>query len=155
MSYQHLLVAVDAALDREPLLAKAQQLAKLFSARLSVVSVVVPMPVNTFSADPGMGMTLPIAMEPAFSEDTREELRRSLCAACTPLGVDDADIHLVLGNADSAILETAKALGVDLIVMGHHQHQGFLSRLFSHTDESVVGKAKCDVLAVLLPSTTS
>ncbi len=148
MPYQHLLVAVDNTEDRAPLLTKAKALASSFGARLSVVSAMAPTPINTFAGDVG-GM-LPLVVEPQWSNELRDELRKNLCAACAPHGIDDANIHLVLGIADSAILDTAKELGADLIVIGHRQHHGLFSNVFAHTDENVVGKAVCDVLAVVL-----
>ncbi len=151
MPYTHLLVAVDQSAERPALLAKAQQLAQRFSARLSVVSVLLPVPLSSYAGDIGMPMSLPMSIDPVLSQELALEARQRLLADSTPLGIADADLHIVLGNASSGIVECAEQLGADLVVIGHHPHEGFLSRLFSHTDENVAGRARCDVLAVLLP----
>ncbi len=152
MSYAHLLVAVDATEDRSALLDKAQSLASSFGARLSVLSVLPPPPVETLAADAGMGVPIlaGLATDPGWSEELREQTRQSLRCSCAPLGITEADIHLVMDHVDHAIVDKAAALGADLIVVGHHHHRGWFARLLPHTDQNVVGKAACDVLVVSL-----
>lgn len=152
MSYQHLLVAVDDREERTALIEKAQSLAKTFGARLSVLSVLPPLPAQALATDVGMGMPVManLPMESAWSNELLEQKRTQLCLACAPLGIAEQDIHLVTDQIDSGIVENAKTLGADLIVVGHHQRRGFFSKLFSHTDQDVVGKASCDVLSVAL-----
>ena len=45
------------------------------------------------------------------------------------------------------IQQVAESLKVDLIVLGHHPRHG-IAAWFSHTEESVVTRATCDVLAL-------
>ena len=152
MSYQHLLVAVDGGENCTALIAKAQTLAAGFNARLSVLSVLPPLPIGAIATDAGMGMPMvsSIGMESTWSKEVHEDTRKSLSALCTPLGIQDQDIHLVSNHIDSGILDAAKQLHADLIVVGHHPRSGWFSTLLSHTDQSVVGKATCDVLVVVL-----
>ncbi|MES2885655.1 MAG: universal stress protein [Pseudomonadota bacterium] len=152
MSYRHLLVAVDDREERTALIEKAQSLARHFGARLSVLSVMPPLPAQALGSDAGMGMPVManLPMDSAWSNELLEQRRHQLCLACAPLGIAAEDIHLVTDQIDSGIVENANALGADLIVVGHHQRRGFFSRLFSHTDQDVVGKATCDVLSVAL-----
>ena len=156
MSYQHLLVAVDNGDDRTQLISKAKQLAKDFGARLSVVSVMQPVPVEAMATDVGMGMPLVsnLGMDAQWTAALRDEMQKGLTAACAPLGIQPENVHLVTDTIDAGVLGTAQRLGVDLIVLGHHQHQGFFARLFSHTDQQVVGKARCDVLTVALEASS-
>lgn len=152
MSYQHLLVAVDDSDERTALIAKAQSLAKHFGARLSVLSVMFPLPAQAMATDVGMGMPVManLPVDGVWSDELREQRRIQLASTCAPLGIAERDIHLVTDNIDSGIIENAKTLGADLIVVGHHQRRGFFSKLFSHTDQDVVGKATCDVLTIAL-----
>ncbi len=152
MSYQHLLVAVDTTEDRAALIAKARALSQRFGARLSVLSVMLPMPVGAIAGDAGMGLPMlaPLEVEAGWLKELRDEMRQGLTAACTPLGIPDSDIHLVTDHIDSGILETARRLQVDLIVVGHHQRSGWFSKLFAHTDQTIVGKTVCDVLVIAL-----
>jgi universal stress protein A len=61
--------------------------------------------------------------------------------------VPQASARVVPGGAASEILRQSQELKADLIVIGHQQRRG-LAALFSHTDESVVHRAPCDVLAL-------
>lgn len=152
MSYQHLLVAVDHREERKALIEKSQTLAGHFGARLSVLSVLPPLPAQALATDVGMGMPVvaDLASDSGWSNELLEQRRSQLCLACAPLGIAAQDIHLVIDQIDSGIIESASALGADLIVVGHHQRRGFFSKLFSHTDQDVVGKAVCDVLTIAL-----
>lgn len=53
-----------------------------------------------------------------------------------------------MGRAPSEILDTAKALGADLIVMGTHGHTGLKHVLLGSTAERVLRQAACPVLTV-------
>ena len=152
MTYQHLLVAVDGNENCTALITKAQGLAAQFKARLSVLSVLPPLPIGAIAPDAGMGMPMMSSpgMEANWSKEMHEDLRRSLSAVCKPLGIADQDIHLVTDHIDSGIVDAAKQLQADLIVVGHHPRSGWFAALLSHTDQSVVGKTKCDVLVVVL-----
>ena len=51
------------------------------------------------------------------------------------------------GGVVAEILRLSAELNIDLIVIGHQQRRG-LSALFSHTDESIVHRAPCDVMVL-------
>ncbi len=154
MTYQHLLVAVDTSEHMSALISKAQTLAKELGSRLSVLSVLVPMPIDVMPADIGLSITTPTAIDPLWYEKMREQAQAGLTAICTPLGIAETQIHLVMGSATSGILDSARELDADLVVIGHRQHQG-ISGWFTHTDEKVVGRAVCDVLTIMLESTAA
>lgn len=147
MTYQHLLVAVDTGEHRTELIRRAQQLARGFGAKLSVLSVLPPMPMEIMPADIGMPVTM--AADADWHDKLAADARARLKETCSELGIADADIRLLRGIPDTGILDTAKDLAADLIVIGHRQHTGIAS-WFSHTEENVVGKAHCDVLTVAL-----
>lgn len=58
-----------------------------------------------------------------------------------------AAARVVPGGAVGEILRQSQELKADLIVIGHQQRRG-LAALFSHTDESVVHRAPCDVMVL-------
>ncbi len=152
MSYKHLLVAVDATEDRGALLNKAHALAKTFNSRLSVLSVMLPPLVDSLAVDAGMGVPVlsGLAADPSWAVQLRARMHQSLSASCAPLGIAESDIHLVVNHIDHGILDSARDLKADLIVIGHHHHKGWFARLLAHTDQSVIGKATCDVLVMAL-----
>jgi nucleotide-binding universal stress UspA family protein len=71
------------------------------------------------------------------------------------LGVPELGMALTSTMIDSMIsdliLQTAKDLGADLIVMGTHGRRGFTRALLGSVTESVVRSAACPVLTVRRP----
>ena len=139
--YRHILVAVEADEEADGLLARARELARLFSAELSVLNVVEPMPMD-LNGDLGV---IPMNLD----GEMREQARHTLQPLCAAHGLEPARLRIELGQITGTILAVAEELGADLIVLGHHPVRGFAA-LFSHTDKGVVSKAHCDVLAVAL-----
>lgn len=139
--YRHILVAVEADEEARRLLARAVELAQQFGAELTVLHVVEPMPLN-INGDLGV-------MPMDLSSESIEQARRWLSPICAAAALEPARLRIELGSITHTILSTAKDLGIDLILIGHHRQRG-LAALFSHTDQGVVSKAGCDVLAVAL-----
>lgn len=140
-AYRHILVAVEADEEARRLLARATELAQTFKAELTVLHVVEPMPLN-LNGDLGV-MPLDLTAE------VTEQAQRWLTPICAAFAIEPARLRIELGPITHTILEVAGKLGADLILIGHHRQRG-LAALFSHTDQGVVSKATCDVLAVAL-----
>lgn len=141
-AYQHILAAVDLDSHGSRVLDHACALAKLFGARLSVLHVVEFIPMDS-------GDALMIAT-PDLNRQLVEQARQQVDALCQRCGISVDSAQVVQGAASGEIKRMAGDKGVDLIVIGHHPRRG-LAALFSHTDEHVVQRAPCDVLAVRLP----
>lgn len=139
--YQHILVAVPANDDGRRLLIRAHALAQRFRAKLSIVHVVEYLPV-----DAGNGMMLPPG---DMSGEMIEQARELIHGWCTELELDPTTIHVIVDNVKTGIVQQAERYAADLIVLGHHRHKG-LSALFNHTEEGVLSRAACDVLAVAI-----
>lgn len=73
------------------------------------------------------------------AERTAEMMRRA--------GLD-AEAVAVPGEADQAIVDTARDKGADLIVLGSHGRTGFGKVLMGSVSERVVTRAECPVLVV-------
>ena len=140
-AYTHLLAAI--ALDEhgQTVIERAQKLAALFNARLSIVHVVEYIPLET-------GEAL-MAAPPDLSAQLQQQAQQQLQQQCARLGLDDATLHITSGGVASEVHRLADELGVDLIVVGHHPRHGWLS-LFSRTEEDVLQRARCDVMALCL-----
>ena len=78
-----------------------------------------------------------------------EQAREQLGAYCDELDIPRSQLRVVVGAVTGEILRLQKELVADLIVIGHHPRSG-LSALFSHTDDGVLTRACCDVLALNL-----
>lgn len=141
-TYQHLLAAI--ALDEhgEGVARRAAALAAQCGARLSVVHVVEYIPLETGEAL----MAAPPDLATQLQQQAEARLRE-LCARCA-LHVEA--IRVVSGGVAAEINRAAREFDADLIVVGHHPRHG-LAALFSHTEEDVVQRARCDVLTVCLP----
>lgn len=142
--YQHVLAAVDLDAAGGRVLQRAATLAKGFGARLSVVHVV-----EYVSLDTGEAL---IATPVDLSSQMTEQATQQLHALCAAQGIDPAVSRVLSGPVTLEILHAAGDLNVDLIVLGHQPRRGFFARLLSHTDESVVSRAPCDVLALAIPA---
>ncbi|MEQ1439607.1 universal stress protein [Fontimonas sp. SYSU GA230001] len=140
-TYQHLLAAI--ALDEhgEGVALRAKALAAAFAARLSIVHVVEYIPLET-------GEAL-MAAPPDLASQLQRQAELRLKDLCERHGLGDAQLRVASGGVAAEIHRAARELGADLIVVGHHPRHG-LSALFSHTEEDVVQRARCDVLAVCL-----
>lgn len=141
MTYQHLLAAIAIDEHGEGVAQRAKALAAQFGARLSIVHVVEYIPLET-------GEAL-MAAPPDLAAQLQEQARTRLHELSVRLGLDDAQLRVASGGVAAEIHRAAKELGADLIVVGHHPRHG-LSALFSHTEEDVLQRARCDVLAVCL-----
>ena len=155
MHYRHLLLAVDNGPDSNALLTKAAESATAFKARLSLLSVLPPAVLGA-AMPPDLGVPLatvgPEGLQ--WSAEQQELTRMDLVSRAAPFGVSAGDVHVIVGSTPGAITDTAQEIAVDLIVVGHHP-QSWFAGLFGSTDQSVLGKAHCDVLAVHLPKVTS
>ena len=138
-SYQHILVAVELTEDGERVLARARDLSGTFGARLSIVHAVQYVPM-----DPAENL-LVTSME--ISQQLEKQAQQRLLEMCKQAAIPTESAQVVSGSAVAEILRVAKELSVDLIVIGHHSRRG-LASLFSYTDENVVHRAPCDVLAL-------
>lgn len=137
--YRHILVAIEPDAAGKRLLRRAKSLAQRFEARLSVLHVV-----EYVLLDAGDGIGLP---PPDLTDPLTLQLREQLLLWCGEFGIEPAALHVVIDSIKNGIVSHAERHGIDLIIVGHHRRQG-LSALFSHTEEGVMSRARCDVLAV-------
>ena len=67
-------------------------------------------------------------------------------------GLVDFCVHMRIGRDYLKILEFAKEIQADLIVLGRHGHSALENVIFGNVTEKVVRKANCPVLVVPLPA---
>lgn len=142
MNYQHILAAVALDGHGETVLRKAQAFAKRFDARLSVLHVLEYIPLESGEAL----MAAPADLSLQLAQQAEQQLQQ-LCARCD---LPATAGRVVSGNVPREVARAVEELGADLIVIGHHPRQGWLAGLFNHTEENVVQRAPCDVLALAL-----
>ncbi len=153
---KNILVPIDFSTVTERVLEQARELAKAFGAQIHIVHVrevppqlptsplgygalgmpeMVPGPVPQVIAQP---------IEPNESEKRRlEEWKAEMERA----GLE-AKLHEPLGNVVDEILECARTLKIDGIVMGRHGHGAMYNLLVGSVTEGVLKRAKCPVVLV-------
>ncbi len=85
-------------------------------------------------------------------EESRQAIQRKIeesCLARLPRGIQ-CQVEIRDGADAPTILEFARSLRIDLIIIGRHGHGGVSKTLFGGVAEKIVRKADCPVLVVPL-----
>lgn len=140
--YTNILLAVelDPKGDARPI-AEAQELKTHYNAKLSVVHVVEHL--SNYGAAYGVSAGVDI------EEILVKEAQNSIQSLGKRLVLPPENLLVKVGPATQVIIDTAKELGVDLIVLGSHGRHG-IRLLLGSTANGVLHGAHCDVLAVRL-----
>ena len=141
-NYQHILLAVDLSEEAHHVAAKAQTLAGLYAAELSIVHVIEPVSF-TYGGD------IPLDFS-GIQEEIRRQAEEQLNKLALSLDIDQERQHLLMGRPETEIHNLAKEVAADLIVVGSHGRHG-LALIFGSTANGVLHGASCDVLAVRVP----
>lgn len=139
-AYKHILLATDLSPECSAVADRAAELARQYSARLSLVHVVEYVAME-YAGD--LIMPEDLDLEGKLVTHAEQELTR----LASHLGVPQADRHVEQGSTKREILRVAEQNGVDLIVIGSHGRHG-LALLLGSTANAVLHGAGCDVLAV-------
>jgi nucleotide-binding universal stress UspA family protein len=145
MTFQTLLVPIDFSGHSGAALDLAIELARPAQGRIHLLHA-YEIPLGTL---PPYGVTLPESM----LVDVRDAAARRIEKAARK--VEDAGLecntHVLHAPAADAIVEAARTLSVDLIVMGTRGLTGFKHALLGSVAERVVRTAPCPVLTVRAP----
>lgn len=136
-NYAHILVPTDFSKPSEVAAARGAELAKRYSARLSVLHVVDYVPPGYVRVD------VPEASE----EKLVERAGKTLSDWIKRVQIAPDNVWIEIGPAKRQIIDKAKKERVDLIVMGTHG-QGGLTLLLGSTTTAVMHEAPCDILTV-------
>ena len=147
MAIKRILVPIDLSANSLAGLDYAVELAKTLRAELDVLYVVEPLyyAMSEFAA-PAVGELLEEQRRSSRAELTRIEQRY---ARKVPLRVLQQ-----VGTAHQTVVDTAKRLKADLIVMATHGRTGVSHLLLGSVAERVVRAAGCPVLTVRPPRTS-
>jgi nucleotide-binding universal stress UspA family protein len=135
--YRTILVAVDGSADAAAALRHAVTLARDQHARLVLLSVVPPPPPQVAG---------PVAVTPVQmpSDDVFARILREAADSLPPdIGVET---RLARGRPAKRILETAAAVGCDLVVMGFHGHGRLHHALMGSVSDAVLRDSRRPVL---------
>jgi nucleotide-binding universal stress UspA family protein len=139
MPFERILVAIDGSAPSEHAFATALELAALTRSRLIALAVEGPLPV--YAATVGEVDEVKREKDAFFGRlagRAREQAARA--------GID-LEVELRVGHAAELIVEVARELEADLIVLGHRGH--FLrDHLLGSTADRVAEHADCPVMIV-------
>jgi nucleotide-binding universal stress UspA family protein len=142
MQLRKIVVATDFSPESEKAIEYAVELAKKFDASVHLVhGFVVPV-----MPGPEGGLPIPpdviTDMEKAAKKGLAQSVER-YSAARVPM-----EAHLMWEDPRHAIIDVAKEVKADLLVLGTHGRKGLKRALLGSVAESVVRLAPCAVLAV-------
>ena len=135
--YNHILLGTDFTEASYSAAQKALEIAKKTGAKLSLVHAVEGMPVCAYSY---------VAIA-AVEEETHEEAKKRISELGDELGIDPDNQYIIRESSKIALIDTAKQIKADLIIVGSHGKHGFFSQLGS-TAAAVLNNAPCDVLVI-------
>ncbi len=141
-----ILVPVDFSEYSKDALKYAVQFAKQFNAKLYIIYVIEPV---IYPADFSMGQVAIPSLENDIKNRADEEMD-SLIKSLVDPSLETEKI-IKTGKPFVEIIETARDLDADIIIMATHGHTGVEHLLFGSTAEKVVRKAPCPVLTLRKP----
>ncbi|KTT22146.1 MULTISPECIES: universal stress protein [Pseudacidovorax] len=142
--FNHILVPIDGSETSMLAVSKASGLALAFGSRITLIHVIDNYPFIGVGADYALGQNEYLA---AATASANTALARGVAAlAAEGLHSDQRviDGHVV----HEGIVDTAKALGCDLIVMGSHGRTGIEKLLLGSVTQRVLQEAPMPVLVV-------
>jgi nucleotide-binding universal stress UspA family protein len=140
-----LLVPIDFSAVSGNSLETAATLAQAMDAHLVVLHALQPI------APVGDPMMMPdMAQIREIQKNAEREARTQLTRACEKVSAHGVTIEsqLLDGPASAVILDRARALPADLIIMGSHGHTALYDLLLGGTSHAVLKKAPCPVVIV-------
>lgn len=138
-NYKRLLLPTDATNASEPAAERARMLAELSGAELTVLHVVDYVPPQWVANE--------LPEELATESALVDRARKHLAGWAKQAKLENCPKHVGVGSPKRVIVETARDMGADLVVMGTHGDRG-LARIVGSTARGVLHDAPCDVLVV-------
>jgi nucleotide-binding universal stress UspA family protein len=145
--YSSIVVGTDGSETAAAAVRHAAKLAGLSSGALHIVGV-CKVPAQTFAGGES-GVLMGSIVGPEFEAEARAEVEGFLHASqqdAADEGVN-AEIHFVLGDPAEALMETAKTLGADLLVVGNRGMKG-VGRVLGSVPNKISHQSPCHLLIV-------
>jgi universal stress protein A len=144
--YQHILVPVDFTKISNTIVARANELANFYQARLSLLNVLEDVSLGTVA----FGGTDKLSMTPAMKQNQINLATDKLRKLASTLGIPEnagLETTYTSGKPSEAIIQFVKDNGIDLVVVGNSGKKSVLGFMGS-TAEATLKGVPCDVMAV-------
>jgi nucleotide-binding universal stress UspA family protein len=145
--YANILLSTDGSDVARKGLAHGIALAKALNAKVTVVNVTEPLPVDDY----GTGWIPSPEEVGRFDAACKEHAGKMLDEAramAEQVGLSAEFLHVPYAHPATAIIETAKLRGCDLIVMGSHGRHGFRKLWLGSQTSEVLADGSVPVLVV-------
>jgi universal stress protein A len=141
--YKNILLAVDLQPAYDEYTAqKAVNMAREINAQLNIIHCVEP--IHAYGATQGYQVILDV------EQQAEHDAAKLLSQLADKLNIPERNRFVIVGNPQDMILEKAKQINADLIIVGGHGRHG-LSVIFGTTADGIIHHAYCDVLAIRAP----
>jgi universal stress protein A len=144
--YRRILIAVDLGPHASGIARRGRDLAQVLEADVFLIHVIPP-----------TELVAPIPPEPVApiivktQADLVETAGETLQGLCRELEVPTEQSQVVVGEVRNEIIRGAQAHEAQLIVLGAHERHGLALLAHFSTEDKVLQRAPCDVLAVRVP----
>jgi nucleotide-binding universal stress UspA family protein len=142
--FKHILVPVDGSDTAQAAVSKAAGLAQAFGSRVTAIYVIDPYPFTGLGSDLAYGQAEYLTAAAAEAKESTEAAHATLAQA----GVSDEIRVVEAHNVWRGIIDTAREVGADLIVMGSHGRRGLEKLVLGSVAQSVLTHAPLPVLIV-------
>lgn len=142
--FKHILVPVDGSPTSMQAVSKAAGLAKAFGSAVTAIYVIDPYPFTGVGTDFAYGQAQYLNAATAEANEAIKGAREQLEAAGLAVQTRIVESH----TAWRGILETATAIGADLVVMGSHGRRGLEKLVLGSVAQRVLSHATLPVLVV-------
>ncbi len=135
--YKHVLVATDLSQENQLIIERGVDLAKLFSAKISFLHVIEPLP--------GYGYAYVGIAD--IEAELEAEAKKSMENLAKKYAVPLECCHIKIGSMKLELADLVRNEQVDCLVVGSHGRHG-VSELLGSTAHTAVHSAPCDVMTV-------
>lgn len=142
--FKHILIPVDGSATATLAVDKAIGLAKAFGSDVTAIYVIDPYPFTGVGADFAYGQSQYLSAATAEANAALAAARAAFEAASVPVKTTVVEGHAI----HRGILDTAQALGTDLIVMGSHGRRGIEKLVLGSVAQKVLSDAHLPVMVV-------
>jgi universal stress protein A len=139
MSLKNIVLAVELSKNEQPLIKKALDYAARFKAKITLIHAIE----HIISYGASYGVAVGFEIEEALLKNATTLMRK----LGKKMDISEKNQVVMFGSAKYVILEEAKKIKADLIIVGSHGRHD-LQLILGSTANAILHNAKCDVLAI-------